>query len=108
MLPERIDRSRPLSLYIHVPFCRAKCDYCAFYSVPRSRVDDDIVIQHIDATHPVRSYQYDELSRIDFDKDPDGFVTITEAPVTNDTVLDESEDLAIGTVTFLDLPILEK
>lgn len=21
-------------IYIHIPFCRAKCDYCAFYSVP--------------------------------------------------------------------------
>ena len=83
-------------------------NYVKLYRYQLGSVDDDIVIQHIDVVHPVRSYQYDELSRIDFDKDPDGFVTITETPVTNDTVLDESEDLAIGTVTFLDLPILEK
>ena len=83
-------------------------NYVKLYRYQLGSVDDDIVIQHIDVVHPVRSYQYDELSRIDFDKDPDGFVTITETPVTNDTVLDESEDLAIGTVTFLDLPILER
>ncbi len=40
MLPRQIDRTRPLSLYIHVPFCRSKCDYCAFYSVPYSRAED--------------------------------------------------------------------
>jgi oxygen-independent coproporphyrinogen-3 oxidase len=28
-----IDSSNPLSLYIHIPFCFHKCDYCAFYSV---------------------------------------------------------------------------
>lgn len=25
---------RPPTLYVHVPFCRAKCRYCAFYSTP--------------------------------------------------------------------------
>ena len=23
----------PLGIYIHVPFCRSKCQYCDFYSV---------------------------------------------------------------------------
>ncbi len=32
MIPA-LDYSRPLSLYIHIPFCYKKCDYCAFYSI---------------------------------------------------------------------------
>ncbi len=33
---------RPLGLYIHIPFCRSKCSYCDFYSLPHSeaRMDD--------------------------------------------------------------------
>ena len=27
-----IDRNRPLGLYLHIPFCKAKCAYCDFYS----------------------------------------------------------------------------
>jgi oxygen-independent coproporphyrinogen-3 oxidase len=27
-------RANTFSLYLHVPFCTAKCDYCDFYSVP--------------------------------------------------------------------------
>lgn len=27
------DFTKPLSLYIHVPFCYSKCNYCAFYSI---------------------------------------------------------------------------
>ncbi|MBQ0037521.1 MAG: radical SAM family heme chaperone HemW [Clostridiales bacterium] len=29
-------KDRPLGLYIHIPFCRAKCAYCDFYSLPHS------------------------------------------------------------------------
>lgn len=28
---------RPLGLYIHIPFCKAKCVYCDFYSLPHVR-----------------------------------------------------------------------
>lgn len=27
-------------VYIHVPFCRSKCDYCSFYSIPVGAPDD--------------------------------------------------------------------
>ena len=33
--------SKPLGLYIHVPFCKQKCVYCDFYSLPRREEDMD-------------------------------------------------------------------
>lgn len=32
-------------LYIHIPFCQAKCGYCSFNSVPASRHDADTYLQ---------------------------------------------------------------
>ena len=29
---------RELSLYIHVPFCKSKCNYCNFYSIPLTKL----------------------------------------------------------------------
>ena len=38
MKPEK----KPLGLYIHIPFCKQKCTYCDFYSLPgaEARMDD--------------------------------------------------------------------
>ena len=29
---------KELSIYIHIPFCKSKCNYCSFYSVPLSEL----------------------------------------------------------------------
>ena len=35
-------RKDKLGIYIHIPFCRSKCDYCDFYSLAgrEERMDD--------------------------------------------------------------------
>lgn len=30
---------KTLGLYIHIPFCRSRCDYCGFYSIGRKPTD---------------------------------------------------------------------
>ena len=37
----------PLGLYIHVPFCRSKCEYCDFYSLTTK--DDRLLDGYLDA-----------------------------------------------------------
>lgn len=37
MKPEK----KPLGLYIHIPFCKQKCTYCDFYSLPGSESQMD-------------------------------------------------------------------
>lgn len=45
-----------LGLYIHIPFCRSKCDYCDFYSLSGRETDMDdylrALITHIRQTAP--------------------------------------------------------
>ena len=36
-----------MMIYVHIPFCRQKCLYCAFYSVPRP--GEDIINMYVDA-----------------------------------------------------------
>ncbi len=42
------DFKKPLSLYIHIPVCNAKCDYCAFYSVPKSKIEKSAIQAYTD------------------------------------------------------------
>ena len=37
----------PLGIYIHVPFCRSKCQYCDFYSLPSK--DESLMDQYMTA-----------------------------------------------------------
>ena len=47
------NKKKSLGIYVHIPFCRSKCEYCDFYSVPGARSRDlmdrylDAVILHI-------------------------------------------------------------
>ena len=50
-------KKTPLGIYIHVPFCRSKCQYCDFYSLTdkSDRLLDgylDAVCDHIRETGP--------------------------------------------------------
>lgn len=36
--------SSPLGIYVHVPFCKQKCVYCDFYSLPRREADMDAYV----------------------------------------------------------------
>ena len=48
---------RPLGLYLHIPFCKAKCAYCDFYSLPRSEEKMDAYVAaltaHLTETAPM-------------------------------------------------------
>jgi oxygen-independent coproporphyrinogen-3 oxidase len=32
-----------LSIYLHIPFCEKKCNYCSFYIVPQNQVDQQLL-----------------------------------------------------------------
>ena len=38
----------PLGIYVHVPFCRSKCQYCDFYSLTEKH--DKLIDGYLDAT----------------------------------------------------------
>ena len=46
-----------LGIYVHIPFCRSKCDYCDFYSLPNreERMDEyqKALLAHMEETAPL-------------------------------------------------------
>ena len=39
----------PLGIYIHIPFCRSKCAYCDFYSLPCQERNDELMQRYLKA-----------------------------------------------------------
>ncbi len=57
---------KQLGLYLHIPFCRSKCDYCDFYSLAgrEDRMDayQKALLAHLAETAPLaRGYQVDTV-----------------------------------------------
>ena len=52
-----VSTDNKLGIYIHIPFCRSKCDYCDFYSLSGREADMDTyqkaVLAHIRETAPL-------------------------------------------------------
>lgn len=42
-------QSKSLGLYVHIPFCRSKCQYCDFYSMPRSEKTPEMMDRYVKA-----------------------------------------------------------
>ncbi len=55
-----------LGIYVHIPFCRSKCDYCDFYSLAggEERMDDyqkALLVQIKERANLLRDYQVDTI-----------------------------------------------
>jgi oxygen-independent coproporphyrinogen-3 oxidase len=52
------NRKKSLGIYVHIPFCRSKCEYCDFYSIPGGRNKElmdrylEALITHLRETAP--------------------------------------------------------
>ena len=56
LAPERLLAGPgPASLYVHVPFCEAKCSYCDFYSVPQGGVTGSRYVEALQAEARART-----------------------------------------------------
>lgn len=49
IIPVVETKKKTLGIYVHIPFCRSKCEYCDFYSIPGAR-NKDLMERYLDAT----------------------------------------------------------
>lgn len=42
-------QKKSLGIYVHIPFCRSKCQYCDFYSLPRSEKTPELMDRYVQA-----------------------------------------------------------
>ena len=42
-------QDKSLGIYIHIPFCRSKCQYCDFYSLPRTERTPELMDRYVRA-----------------------------------------------------------
>ena len=60
-------KRKPLGLYIHIPFCKSKCDYCDFCSfVPNNKgvvehYTDALILQMEDWSSRCRNYTIESV-----------------------------------------------
>ncbi len=62
------NRKKSLGIYVHIPFCRSKCEYCDFYSLPGARNREkmqqylDALVLHIrEAAQGASGYEVDTV-----------------------------------------------
>lgn len=60
-------------------------------------------VSHIDTSHPVRSYRYDELCIVDMKRDDKGYTIENDIPMSNSTILSEGSVLSFCTFTSTDI-----
>lgn len=42
-------QKKSLGIYVHIPFCRSKCVYCDFYSLPKSQKTVELMDRYVKA-----------------------------------------------------------